>query len=471
MKKRLLYLGFFLFINLILFSCTENITVRHYNLNIELNEPIPVLRENDPLPQYLKVLVNYIDTNCTNDLLVPNVTFIRNDIKQPNTHILNPPLTFINNFRNSYDMLPAEFLKEDYDKLIGGLTTPKILVEPKGTIKNINTAEDKNNAFVLNISKTDSLAISILKQKIVKRLCASKGNVTICIEVINVTHPDSTIPALTITSLNYNVPKEDGKQVITVKSNINWEVKCNRTWCNLNISSGTGNGSVIANYDANSNVEQRSAALIFSGVGVSNQTVIINQAGAVPPPTALNVTPTNQDVTNTASSTTFTITSNVSWTAQSDQAWCRISNTSGTGNAILAITCDANSTSSQRVAKLTVTGLRLQTKVVSITQQGEGNQSYPSEEIVYKAIPSTMLKIINLGNDIYKGEVKNNLPDGLGVLTFINARQISAFDLKKSMAESGDQLRGNWSNGEPTLVELYDSKGKFKNTFSFGSSK
>jgi hypothetical protein len=40
--------------------------------------------------------------------------------------------------------------------------------------------------------------------------------------------------------------------------------------------------------------------------------------------------------------TTFTITSNVSWTATSDQPWCKTNITSGKGNSPIISTFEAN---------------------------------------------------------------------------------------------------------------------------------
>jgi hypothetical protein len=74
-------------------------------------------------------------------------------------------------------------------------------------------------------------------------------------------------------------------------------------------------------------------------------------------------------VTNIAGSTTFNITSNVSWTATCDQAWCTISNPSGTGNTILTVNYEANNTNVQRIANLSVIGLGLSAKAVTVIQQ------------------------------------------------------------------------------------------------------
>ena len=107
--------------------------------------------------------------------------------------------------------------------------------------------------------------------------------------------------------------------------------------------------------------------MTFSAVGVSDQIAVITQAGAEPP--VLTIIPDNQNVTYEAGTTTFTITSNVIWTAQSDQDWCTINNTSGTGDATLTVDIEANTDNSQRIATLSVTGLGLSAQNATVTQQ------------------------------------------------------------------------------------------------------
>ncbi len=175
-----------------------------------------------------------------------------------------------------------------------------------------------------------------------------------------------TTSFLTVSPGSYTVPKESGSRVITVDSNIDWQVVSNQSWCSLSASSGKANASVTITITENKEVPQRTATLTFTGTGVASQSVTITQAGTEPP--ILTITPANQNVTNTAGSTTFTITSNVSWIATSDQSWCTITNTSGTGNATLTVNYEANTTNAQRVATLSITGLGLSAKTVTITQ-------------------------------------------------------------------------------------------------------
>jgi hypothetical protein len=176
-----------------------------------------------------------------------------------------------------------------------------------------------------------------------------------------------TTSFLTATPTSYNVAKESGSKVFTITSNIDWQVSSNQTWCTLSANSGKGNGSITATFTENKEVPQRAATITFTGTGIASQTATLTQSGTEPP--VLTITPANQNVTNPAGTTTFTISSNVSWTATCDQPWCTITNTSGVGDGTLTINYSANTSNSQRIASVSITGLGLSSKIVTVSQQ------------------------------------------------------------------------------------------------------
>jgi plastocyanin len=90
---------------------------------------------------------------------------------------------------------------------------------------------------------------------------------------------------------------------------------------------------------------------------------------ATAPAPTLTVTPANQNVSASAGNTSFTITSNISWNASSNQSWCTV-NGSGTGNGTIAANYTVNSTTSSRVATITVSGTGVSDQVVTVTQEG-----------------------------------------------------------------------------------------------------
>lgn len=83
----------------------------------------------------------------------------------------------------------------------------------------------------------------------------------------------------------------------------------------------------------------------------------------------LQVQPMNQNVGANAGSTNFTVTSNITWNASSNQLWCTVT-ASGTGNGTLTANYTQNLTTSSRVATITVSGTGVTSQVVTVTQAG-----------------------------------------------------------------------------------------------------
>ena len=83
----------------------------------------------------------------------------------------------------------------------------------------------------------------------------------------------------------------------------------------------------------------------------------------------LSVAPSNRNVTSSAGVTTFSVTSNSSWTAGSDASWCVVTS-GGTGNGTLNANYSVNTSVNQRVASITVMVSGLPDQIVTVTQAG-----------------------------------------------------------------------------------------------------
>jgi len=96
---------------------------------------------------------------------------------------------------------------------------------------------------------------------------------------------------------------------------------------------------------------------------------IIKKVGTIGGP-FLSVSATALQVSSAAnSSTTFTITSNTSWTIASDQPVCVVSPTSGSNNGTITVTATTeNTASTSRTANLTITGVEVTSIVITATQ-------------------------------------------------------------------------------------------------------
>lgn len=96
----------------------------------------------------------------------------------------------------------------------------------------------------------------------------------------------------------------------------------------------------------------------------SNVIVVTPPAAA-----ALNVSLQTLSTTASQSTSSATITSNVAWTASSNQAWVTLQQTSGSGNGTLSFTISTNTTTSARSAIITISGGGI-TRTILIVQSG-----------------------------------------------------------------------------------------------------
>jgi hypothetical protein len=186
----------------------------------------------------------------------------------------------------------------------------------------------------------------------------------VCIDDILITGTSTT--NLTVTPSNQNVGIPAGSTNFTVTCTTTWTAVCDATsWCTVT-PSGNGNGTIIANYLENTTTSQRIAHITVSAPASTSQVVTVTQAGITP---TLAVSPSNQNVTPPAGTTTFSVTSNTNWTVTSDMTWC-VPTSSGTGNGTINAVYTQNTTVNTRIATLTVTVIGLSPMTVTVTQGG-----------------------------------------------------------------------------------------------------
>ena len=88
--------------------------------------------------------------------------------------------------------------------------------------------------------------------------------------------------------------------------------------------------------------------------------------GAVP---TLSVSPPNQMVGTPSGITQFLVTSNINWSVSSGSDWCTVT-PSGTGNDTIFATFTENTSTTPRIAQITVTGGGVTPQTVTVSQDG-----------------------------------------------------------------------------------------------------
>jgi len=177
----------------------------------------------------------------------------------------------------------------------------------------------------------------------------------------------SSAATLSVTPGNQNVGANAGSTSFSVATGSSWSAVSNATWCTVT-ASGTGNGTITADYTSNTSVSVRTAVITVTVSGLPVQTTTVTQSGAAP---VLNVTPSNQNVTSTAGEASFAVTSNTSWTSTSNVSWCSTT-ASGLENGSLIASYQENTGSAPRVATITVMVDGLSPKTITVTQDGSG---------------------------------------------------------------------------------------------------
>jgi hypothetical protein len=182
-------------------------------------------------------------------------------------------------------------------------------------------------------------------------ITVSGGSLSRQVQITQERAPDK----LEVNPLSKTFTYTGGNSTITVNSNISWNVNVTSNW--LSVSKSSNSFSIQCN--ANDTTSQRTATITVSGGSLSRQ-VQITQS---PAPERLDVNPTSKNFSYTGGSDSVTVSSNLSWNAIENTDWLTVSKSSNS----FSIQCNANDTTSQRTATITVSGGSL-SRQVQITQ-------------------------------------------------------------------------------------------------------
>ena len=185
---------------------------------------------------------------------------------------------------------------------------------------------------------------------------------------ISFTRTGDANPNLTVSATALTVPMVAlATKTFDITSNISWTATSNQNWLTVSDVSGFGNKTVTVTAQENTTTSARTATVTISGSSVGTKTITVTQdAGGF---SYLLTSATALTINSTANSTQlFDITANVSWTATSDQSWLSITNPSGTGSARVTLTALENTATTERTARVTITGTGLAAKTITVTQ-------------------------------------------------------------------------------------------------------
>jgi endo-1,3(4)-beta-glucanase len=242
----------------------------------------------------------------------------------------------------------------------------RILVDSNTVADNITVGFTGPN---WNVWATKTVTGVLLPEgKHILRLAFDKGGFNL--GRISFTYTGTGEPVLNVSSEQVGIAEfANSKQTVDVTSNVTWTAVSNQSWLTVDPAAGFGNAKLTFTAQENPETEAREAQVTLSGNGVENRVVTVTQnAGGVP---YILVTPEIMNFFfNANTPQNIDITSNVAWTATSDQAWLTLNPANGSGLAVITATAADNPGTGGRTATITISSEGLPDKIIAVTQNG-----------------------------------------------------------------------------------------------------
>lgn len=280
----------------------------------------------------------------------------------------------------------------------GNIIIPETITNPQNGI--IYTVKTINDFAFFNCIEVDSITIPSTVERIGNFAfsgCENLKNIT-CLAInppnvnnntfiginnpisINVTYNSLSIysntliwkdfipPFISLSTTTLNIENPNIPTEINLFSNTTWNANSDETWLNVIQNVSSGNGIITITADANPQITTRTASVTLTGIDFTSQSITITQAAG---DTLLNVIENTLNIENSEnSSATIDVISNTTWTANSNQPWITFTSPSSEviGSALLTISANANNTTLERTATITISALGILPQTIFITQ-------------------------------------------------------------------------------------------------------
>ena len=157
-----------------------------------------------------------------------------------------------------------------------------------------------------------------------------------------------------------------GTATISFQTNRSWNATSSESWCSVSPTNGNaGAATLTITYAANPDEKERTATISIKA-GTASATIIVKQAAKEADNITLSTS--TYEIATDGASITLNFTTNVSWTASSDQDWCKLSETEGEkGTQNLSVAVDKNINTEDRTATITLNAGKA-TKTVTVAQ-------------------------------------------------------------------------------------------------------
>ncbi len=221
-----------------------------------------------------------------------------------------------------------------------------------------------DNAGWLTVSKTNDTTITanyqannLINQRVATITVSGPGVTPKSIQVTQ----EGAAPFLSVTPDTALVGSASGSFNFSVSSNIQWNISGDAGWITVT-KNDTTNFNV--NYQENSTIFSRTATIIVTGNGVSDQYVKLIQQGGTP---SISVSPSSVNVTSQIDTAIFMVDANISWIVTSTATWITLQKTDSVSFMVIS---EENTSVDSRTANITVSGDTLVSQTVTCMQAG-----------------------------------------------------------------------------------------------------
>ncbi len=248
------------------------------------------------------------------------------------------------------------------------------------------------------------------------------------------------VPELSVTPAARYVASPAGTTTFSITSNTTWSVSESVPWLSVNPMSGSNNKVLTVTYSENTALTSRTGYITISGDGTPDVTVSVVQSGIS---ASLSVLPSIRNVTADAGSTTFSVSSNTTWTVSETSPWLSAVPASGSNNGTITVYFNQNLSGSLRAASIDVTAgggtpevtvtvsqAPYETHTISLNAGWQGLSSYvmPVEddiELIFDPVVSNLVLAATFDGNIY-------YPGSPPVNTIVLWASQSAYQVKMS---------------------------------------
>lgn len=177
---------------------------------------------------------------------------------------------------------------------------------------------------------------------------------------VTITSGETTIPvtvtqtggsfSLSASSLSFVDAGESKSLTITTTTSLPWTATSASSWLKVSPESGSGSATLSVTAEANNSTAERTGKL-FIVSGDKSIPVVVTQSGGSISVSSSSLNYIDVGETKTIKLTTTTL---LSWTITVNDSWLKVSQTSGSGDATISISAEANISTSERTGKITI---------------------------------------------------------------------------------------------------------------------